>query len=133
MTHSLSYHTAFGIMTAAFLATGVASIYVAFEQHHPATSVNVGDRLPGLTLEKAPLPEAGLVVTSLQSAGPAELAGLEVGDDVLAVDQRPVTSLSEMRDIMKRHTASTVQLLVLHKGRPIDVSFARSEDHLHGA
>jgi S1-C subfamily serine protease len=133
MTHSLFHRTVFGIITAAFLATGAASFYVAFAQHHPAATLNVGDRLPGLTLERSPLPEAGLVVTSLQSAGPAELAGLAVGDDVLAVDQKPVTSLSEVRDLLKHQTATTVHLLVLHKGRPIDVSLALSEDHMHGA
>lgn len=133
MTHSLSYRTAFGIMTAAFLATGAASFYFAFEHNHPAASVEVANHIPGLTLDKAPLPEAGLVVTSLQSAGPAEQAGLAVGDDVLAVDQRPVSSIGEVRDVLQHHQERTVQLLVLHKDRAIDVSLTRSEDHLHGA
>jgi S1-C subfamily serine protease len=133
MTHTLSYRTAFSIMVAAFVATSAATFCVAFKEDHSAMPHQMADQLPGLTMEKAPVPEAGLVVTSLQSAGPAERAGLAVGDDVLAVDQKPVTSLGDVRDILRRHNERAVQLLVLHKDRAIDVSLNRSEDRVHGA
>jgi S1-C subfamily serine protease len=133
MKNSLSYRTAFGIVVTAFLATGAATFYVALSQRPRVSATLFTDHLPGLTVEKAPVPEVGLVVTSLQSAGPAEQAGLAVGDDVLAVDQRPVGSLGDLRAVLENHPARTIQLLVLHNDVPIDVSLTRNEDHLHGA
>lgn len=137
MTHTLSYRATFSIMLAAFLLSGAATFYLAFNGKHSALPHRLADQLPGLTLAKPPAPEVGLVVTSLQSQGPAELAGVAVGDDVLAVDQRPVDSMGDVRDILDRHREQKVQLLVLHNDRAIDVDINRSEagnlEITHGA
>jgi S1-C subfamily serine protease len=133
MKNAPSYRMVFGIMATLFLATGIAGSIVAISQGQKSSLHHISDHLPGLTLEKAPEPQAGLIVTSLQSEGPAELAGLAVGDDVLAVDQRPVGSLGDLREALLRNQNGAIQLLVLHKDVPIDVSLSRSEDHLHGA
>jgi S1-C subfamily serine protease len=133
MKDALSYRSAIGIMAVLFSLTCAATFYVAISQGLHASRNHVADHLPGLTVEKAPNPQAGLVVTSLQSAGPAEQAGLAVGDDVLAVDQRAVGTLGELHDVLQRHRSQTIQLLVLHNDVPLDVSLDRSKDPKHGA
>jgi membrane-associated protease RseP (regulator of RpoE activity) len=90
-------------------------------------------QFPGFTALNMSPPHTGLVVTSLQSQGPAERAGLEVGDDIIAINNSQVRSLAEANSVMRQATTSAVLLHLLHKGRPMDVSVARSEDQMHGA
>lgn len=87
----------------------------------PGKAVKVADVQQGqgrLGLSVRPLSEqerqqtggsAGLVVE--QVAGPAERAGIQPGDVVLAVDGTPVTSANQLRGIVDKH-ASSLALLI---------------------
>jgi hypothetical protein len=90
-------------------------------------------QFPGFTALNVSPPHTGLVVTSLQSHGPAERAGLEVGDDIIAINTSPVRSIEDASVVLRQTTTSALLLHLLHKGRPVDVSLARSEDQMHGA
>jgi S1-C subfamily serine protease len=122
------------------IASGIVSLLVAAALIQPTSNPSLqGDTLiasrqfPGFTALNVSQPHTGLVVTSLQSQGPAERAGLEVGDDILAINTTQVRSIAEANSVIRQTTAPALLLHLLHKGRPIDVSLARSEDHRHGA
>ena len=90
------------------------------------------DPFPGFTALQASLPKTGIVVTSLQSRGPAERAGVQVGDNIVAINHRPINSVGQALAALRRTPNQTVQLHLLHNHVPNDVSLSRIEDPAHG-
>lgn len=76
--------------------------------------------IPGLTYEVARpahgAPEPGLVVTSVEDAGPAAAAGIMVGDRIERIDDRPITALADVAAALKRGATSNLRLVVRHQG-----------------
>ncbi len=99
----------------------VTSVVMLVGVNGRESSLSENDRLPGLTAMRAAPPAQGLVVTSLQSRGIAEGAGIEVGDEILAIDQHPVHSLEQARDAVHRASSTTIQLRLVHNSHPIDI------------
>ena len=62
--------------------------------------------------------DGGLVVE--QVSGPAARAGIEAGDVLLAINGKPVTSIEQIRSVMKNQPKS-VALLVQRQGNQIFV------------
>ena len=87
---------------------------------------------PGFTADELPRPERGLVVTSLQSASEAQMDGIAVGDEVLAIDNHPVGSLEEAEQIMNQNRQAKFALRLLHNATPRDVTLHESEVRRHG-
>lgn len=76
--------------------------------------------IPGLTYELARpargAPEPGLIVTSVEDAGPAAAAGIAVGDRIERIDDRPVTARADIAAALKRGTKGDLRLVVRHQG-----------------
>ena len=64
----------------------------------------------------------GAIVSELTPGGPADRAGLQPGDVVLGIDNKPVTSSTELtRLVGEHHTGEVMHLQVLRNGHPVVV------------
>ena len=88
---------------------------------------------PGFTADELPGPGHGLVVTSLQSASEAQMDGIAVGDELLAIDSRPVRSLEEAEQIMTQNRQAMLGLRLLHNATPRNVTLHENGVRRHGA
>ena len=62
----------------------------------------------------------GIVVTSVATGGPAELAGLQVGDLIVSINQSRMTSISQALDIIANSPpGETLELVVAREGNQI--------------
>ena len=85
----------------------------------------------GIGAQSVPLPKEpaaasrlgvfGLLVTSLVGGGPAQKAGLMVGDILFSAAGRAAADLRELRDALATHIGDSVTLGVLRGGAPLDV------------
>ncbi len=87
---------------------------------------------PGFTADELPRPGHGLVVTSLQSASEAQMDGIVVGDEVLAIDNHPVGSLEEADQVMNQNRQAVLALRLLHNAAPRDVTLHDNGGGQHG-
>ena len=84
----------------------------------------------GIGAQSVPLPESaaaavgekeGLLVTSLAAGGPAERAGLLIGDIIVRAAESAAANLRELRHALGAHVGQTVALAVLRGGAPLDL------------
>lgn len=85
----------------------------------------------GIGAQPVPLPQpagaaaaadrTGLLVTSLAAGGPAERAGMLVGDIVVAAAGAPAGDLRELRHALASHVGKTVTLSLLRGGAPTEL------------
>ena len=82
----------------------------------------------GIGAQSVPLPPPtstlgafGLLVTSLVGGGPAQKAGLMVGDILFSAAGRAAADLRELRDALAVHIGESVTLGILRGGAPLDV------------
>jgi len=115
-------------------AAGALSVllYAALSQSAISTGGS-GALVPGLTFDNAVASEPALVVTSVGSDSIAAAAGISVGDQVLAVDALPVTSLDQVRQHLHNTPENMVLLRVLHQGAVRSVLIRRDGDRGYGA
>lgn len=67
----------------------------------------------------------GILVREVRSDTAADKAGLKAGDVIIKVDDKPVTSLSELREQLRdKSDAKSVNLTVLRKGSELTVPVA---------
>ena len=123
--------------TAILLATVVIliglAIVVAREARQAMRSPDEAILLfPGFTADELPGPGHGLVVTSLQSASEAQMDGIAVGDEVLAINNHPVGSLEEAEQIMNQNRQAVLALRLLHNATPRDVTLHENGVRHHG-
>lgn len=65
---------------------------------------------------------SGVLVREVRSGTPAEKAGLKAGDVIIKIDNKPVKSLSDLRDQLRdKSDQKTVNLGVLRKGSEVTV------------
>ena len=100
----------------------------------PGQPLDVTVNRNGQTLEKSVVPEpmgldqigfAGwaakeetVTITDLQERMPAEKAGLKEGDQIIALDGKPVPALAEMIESLEITKDKPITLTVLRKGEP---------------
>jgi serine protease Do len=66
--------------------------------------------------------DSGVLVREVRAGTPAEKAGLKAGDVIIKVDDKPVKSLSELREQLRdKSDQKTVKLGVLRKGSELNV------------
>ena len=84
----------------------------------------------GIGAQTVPLPESasvdvgagersGLLVTSLAAGGPAERAGLLIGDIIVKAAESAAANLRELRQALAAHVGRTVELAILRGGAPL--------------
>ena len=95
-----------------------------------AARATAGSRGPwlGIGAQTVPLPEgagaaagekSGLLVTSLAAGGPAERAGLLIGDIIVRAAEGAAANLRELRQALAAHVGQSVALAVLRGGAPL--------------
>ncbi|BBE34166.1 PDZ domain-containing protein [Sphingosinicella microcystinivorans] len=119
-------------ITAGAAATLGLLLYAALGQSVINTGGS-GALVPGLTFDNAVASEPALVVTSVGSGSIAAAAGVSVGDQVLAVDSLPMTSLDQVRQHLHNTPENMVLLRVLHDGAVRSVLIRRDGDRRYGA
>lgn len=83
--------------------------------------------LPGMTVETAPPPVRGLIVTSLRSEGQAAAEGVEVGDTIAAIDGHGFVTLDKAAAYLHNDMRSTVSLTIVHDQNRRVVALERAE------
>ena len=90
----------------------------------------------GIGAQTVPLPEAagaaageksGLLVTSLAAGGPAEQAGLLIGDIIVRAAEGAAANLRQLRDALAAHVGKRVALAVLRGGAPLGLQVSVGE------
>ena len=90
----------------------------------------------GIGAQTVPLPESagtaageksGLLVTSLAAGGPAERAGLLIGDIIVRAAESAAANLRELRQALAAHVGQKVALAVLRGGAPLDLQASVGE------
>ena len=72
--------------------------------------------------------ETGLILLSVEVDSPAERAGLQVGDILVALDGNPVTDVEDLQHSLRGDMVGrTVPIIVLHGGEHIEGEIAVSE------
>ena len=72
--------------------------------------------------------DRGALIKRIEPGGPADLAGLEAGDVVTAIDDQPVRNLHQLHDGMARREAGgTVTLRVWRAGRTLTLTATLEE------
>ena len=116
-----------------FLVTGLVIFMLLHAHRAPLYRPDLTATLPGFTADEMPSPAKGLVVTSLRTGGEAQRVGIEVGDEVVAIDQNPIQSLSDADRLVNHDARDRLTVHLLHNGIPRDVVFRRIKDKRHGA
>jgi serine protease Do len=93
----------------------------------------------GIAAQPVPLPKtgdaaspdaaqrSGLLITALAPDGPAEKAGLLIGDIVVDAAGRPASDLHELRASLADHIGERVRVSVLRGGAPAEVTLTVGE------
>jgi S1-C subfamily serine protease len=89
----------------------------------------------GIGAQSVPLPEttgagaekSGLLVTSLAAGGPAERAGLLIGDIIVRAAESAAANLRDLRQALAAHVGENVALAVLRGGAPLDLQTSVGE------
>lgn len=90
----------------------------------------------GIGAQPVPLPESaigageeksGLLVTSLAAGGPAERAGLLIGDIIVRAAESAAANLRELRQALAAHVGGNVALAVLRGGAPVHLQTSVGE------
>ncbi len=70
----------------------------------------------------------GALVTSVDSGSPAERAGLQVGDRIVACNGRPLSDVRELKsDVTSAHPGEHFHLSVVRNGAPLDLEIVLGE------
>src|SRR3989344_2145959 len=69
-------------------------------------------------------PDLSNKVGTILDGYPAQSAGLQVGDQILSIDDQPIESWSVLQEAITSSTADTIQLRILRNGQEIDATIA---------
>lgn len=109
------------LLVATFIPIAVAAAVVFEFRHNPGRLAEPKPLFPGFTADRVSKPTFGLVVTSLQSGSEAQLEGIAVGDEVLAIDNQPVKTLDQAEEIIGARSGDVLVLRILQNDRPRDL------------
>lgn len=77
--------------------------------------------LPDATGRADPSGQSGLLITSIATDGPAERAGLRIGDILVRAAENAAASLRDLREALSAHVGKSVTLAVLRGGQPLEL------------
>ncbi|WHO38543.1 PDZ domain-containing protein [Sphingobium sp. AP49] len=118
-----------GLALCAALMSGAFFLHVRRDaEDHGSVSGASAQLLPGLTLENAEPAGSGLIVTSMESSGPAARAGIAVGDDLVKIDGTPIASLDQASAFLTDHRSARITLDLRRRDAIRMVTLDRSQD-----
>jgi S1-C subfamily serine protease len=91
-------------------------------------------RLPDKVKNDLNLPSnGGLIVVSVEAGGPAEKAGVLMGDVILSLDGKPVTDTHDVQSVLDPdRVGKTIPVRILRGGAPADLSVTVGERPVRG-
>ncbi len=98
------------------VSAAVAVITLDGTRLWPAPHNEMTEAFPGFTA--VDVPNHGLIVTSVETASPAERAGLASGDRIAAINTWPVESRHEAQALLGGPTREQFELAVVHNHHP---------------
>jgi S1-C subfamily serine protease len=87
---------------------------------HPWLGIGGSDVTPSVARERRLGVQHGVIIESTVADGPAQAAGLQAGDVLLAMDGRPIHSMDELGEVMERgyRPGDVITLSLLRAGQP---------------
>jgi S1-C subfamily serine protease len=102
---------------------GIGAQTVPVPDAAPASAA--GETAPAAGAGGAPAPgsadQSGLLITSLAKGGPAERAGLRIGDIIVRAAGSAAANLRDLRQALAEHIGEGVTLAVVRGGVPLDL------------
>jgi S1-C subfamily serine protease len=91
-------------------------------------------RLPDKVKNDHNLPgNGGLIVVSVEASGPAEKAGVLMGDVIISLDGKPVTDTHDIQSVLDPdRVGKTIPVRILRGGTPADLSLTVGERPARG-
>jgi S1-C subfamily serine protease len=91
-------------------------------------------RLPDKVKNDHNLPgNGGLIVVSVEASGPAEKAGVLMGDVIISLDGKPVTDTHDVQSVLDPdRVGKTIPVRILRGGTPADLSLTVGERPARG-
>jgi S1-C subfamily serine protease len=119
----------FGSLALSIPSNAASGWLAGTEERHPRLGVGVQPvELPATLRHKDRAGETGLVIAAIERGGPADRAGLLVGDVLLGVADGPVEDIESLLDALAR-AGDTVRLRVMRGG---EVSFVEVDLRISG-
>lgn len=115
-------------MAKIILMTLMLALFPLLAGHAANSSRNFG----GVGIDGAPLDDGRIVVKQLVTGGPAQLAGIRIGDIITHIDGKP-TKGSDFMDLVEhrlRGRAGTKVLIVIHRpgeSKPLRFNLTRRQ------
>lgn len=116
------------------LASGVKAFKLGIVPHEagywspdsrpmPATKAEKEITLPARPLEALGLHSSELFVSALKDGSPAQQAGIEPGDRIVALDDAPVTYFQGLKDMVQKagESAGSFELKLERAGKPVEM------------
>ena len=76
--------------------------------------------------------ESSFPITDLEPGMPAEKAGMKLGDEIIAVDGKPIAGLAAMIESLKRTQGKPIEITVKRDGQPLTFTVQPVLDDIHG-
>ncbi len=104
----------------------VRFVYDSLRKRGYVRRVELGIGAQGITPELAAglgLPrEAGVIVSDVEPGGPADKAGLRIGDILEALDGRRIDILPDLTSALYRESGARLQLAIVRDGKPLTLA-----------
>jgi membrane-associated protease RseP (regulator of RpoE activity) len=91
-------------------------------KHRPLLGVQIVDTTPELREHLGGSADAGILVGKVMDDMPAQEAGMEVGDLIVAINGEPVRGSRDLRSALAEHAGETLTVDVIRDGRPMALS-----------
>ncbi len=87
----------------------------------PMLGVQVVDITEELGVHFGAAKDEGLLISKVYAGSPAERAGVETGDVIVAVDGEAIDTASDIRKALEGESGRTVDVEVIHDGRAVSL------------
>lgn len=100
-----------------------AEDYAEYEEQNNNAYVGIG-----VTIERPDEEDAGVTITNVTHNGPAEAAGIQIGDMIVGVDGQSTAGMDmdETKALVRGEEGTEVTLTILRDGQEMDVTITRA-------
>jgi serine protease Do len=84
-------------------------------QQGPRLGIGGRTLTPAMAEQLGVMATRGVLVQQVEEGGPAQTAGVTVGDVIVEVDRKPVADMTALQNALRRHAAGTPLLLLVQR------------------
>lgn len=121
----------FAGLAAAILVTAVSAVLLVL-MNDPETADDGAMLLPGITLDQSQSDQPHLFISSVKSGSEAERSGLRAGEKVVAINSRPVATLSSAAAIIGAQSDPAISVKIDDHATIRSISLHRQTELTHG-